>query len=72
MPTGTVTLLVADFEGAERLWESQPEQMTAALVRLDRDVLAQPGIKWMTFLEGINDISAERVQRSIPCSRRKI
>jgi predicted ATPase/class 3 adenylate cyclase/DNA-binding CsgD family transcriptional regulator len=36
MPTGTVTLLVADFEGSERMWESQPEQMTAALVRLDR------------------------------------
>jgi predicted ATPase/class 3 adenylate cyclase/DNA-binding CsgD family transcriptional regulator len=36
MPTGTVTLLVADLEGSERLWESQPEQMTAALVRLDR------------------------------------
>ncbi|OBI63235.1 transcriptional regulator [Mycobacterium sp. E796] len=36
MPTGTVTLLVADFEGSERLWESRPEQMTAALVRLAR------------------------------------
>jgi predicted ATPase/class 3 adenylate cyclase/DNA-binding CsgD family transcriptional regulator len=36
MPTGTVTLLLADFEGSERLWETRPEQMTAALVRLDR------------------------------------
>ncbi len=27
-----------------------------ALARFDRDVLAQPGIKWMTILEGINDI----------------
>jgi lysophospholipase L1-like esterase len=27
-----------------------------ALARFDRDVLAQPGVKWMTLLEGINDI----------------
>jgi lysophospholipase L1-like esterase len=27
-----------------------------ALARFDRDVLAQPGVKWMTVLEGINDI----------------
>jgi predicted ATPase/class 3 adenylate cyclase/DNA-binding CsgD family transcriptional regulator len=36
MPTGTVTLLVADFEGSGRLWDTQPEQTNAALVRLDR------------------------------------
>ncbi len=28
----------------------------AALARLDRDVLAQPGVKWLIVLEGINDI----------------
>lgn len=27
-----------------------------ALARFDRDVLAQPGVKWLTILEGINDI----------------
>ena len=27
-----------------------------ALARLDRDVLSQPAVKWMTLLEGINDI----------------
>jgi len=27
-----------------------------ALARFDRDVLAQPGVKWMTIMEGINDI----------------
>ena len=27
-----------------------------ALARLDRDVLSQPGVKWMILLEGINDI----------------
>lgn len=38
LPTGTVTLLLADVEGSTRLWESQPEQMTAALAQLNRTV----------------------------------
>jgi predicted ATPase/class 3 adenylate cyclase/DNA-binding CsgD family transcriptional regulator len=40
LPTGTVTLLLADIEGSTRLWHDQPEAMTAALARLDR-LLAQ-------------------------------
>jgi lysophospholipase L1-like esterase len=28
----------------------------SALARLDRDVLAQPGVRWLIVLEGINDI----------------
>ena len=28
----------------------------SALARFDRDVLSQPGVKWVTLLEGINDI----------------
>jgi class 3 adenylate cyclase len=35
LPTGTVTLLLADVEGSTRLWESQPKEMTAAFARLD-------------------------------------
>ena len=31
---------------------------STALARVYLDVLSQPGIRWMTFLEGINDISA--------------
>ena len=27
-----------------------------ALARLDRDVLAQPGVRWLIVLEGINDL----------------
>lgn len=38
LPTGTVTLLLADVEGSTRLWETQPEQMTAALGLLNRAV----------------------------------
>jgi predicted ATPase/class 3 adenylate cyclase/DNA-binding CsgD family transcriptional regulator len=36
LPTGTVTLLLADVEGSTRLWETQPGEMTAAVARLDR------------------------------------
>ena len=38
LPTGTVTLLLADVEGSTRLWQTQPEEMTAAVGRLDRTV----------------------------------
>ncbi|QLL06540.1 helix-turn-helix transcriptional regulator [Mycobacterium vicinigordonae] len=38
LPTGTVTLLLADVEGSTRLWETQPEQMAAALGLLNRAV----------------------------------
>ena len=36
LPTGTVTLLLADVEDSTRLWESQPEEMTAAFARLNQ------------------------------------
>jgi class 3 adenylate cyclase len=36
IPTGTVTLLLADVEGSTRLWETQPDEMTAAFANLDR------------------------------------
>ena len=36
LPTGTVTLLLADVEGSTRLWETQPEAMKAAVARLDQ------------------------------------
>ena len=38
LPTGTVTLLLADVEGSTRLWESQPDEMAAAIATLDRTV----------------------------------
>jgi len=36
LPTGTVTLLLADVEGSTRLWETQPTAMTAAFADLDQ------------------------------------
>ena len=38
LPTGTVTLLLADVEGSTGLWETQPDEMTDAVARLDRVV----------------------------------
>jgi predicted ATPase/class 3 adenylate cyclase/DNA-binding CsgD family transcriptional regulator len=38
LPRGTVTLLLADVEGSTGLWETQPDEMTAAVARLDRTV----------------------------------
>src|SRR4051812_30756821 len=46
LPTGTVTLLLADVESSTRLWQTQPDQMTAAVGRLDcalTDLLAAHG-----------------------------
>ncbi|HTY27559.1 MAG TPA: adenylate/guanylate cyclase domain-containing protein, partial [Mycobacterium sp.] len=46
LPTGTVTLLLADVEGSTRLWETESESMTAALEQLNRtvdDVVAAHG-----------------------------
>jgi predicted ATPase/class 3 adenylate cyclase/DNA-binding CsgD family transcriptional regulator len=38
LPTGTVTLLLADVEGSTRLWQTQPDEMTAALARMNQVV----------------------------------
>jgi predicted ATPase/class 3 adenylate cyclase/DNA-binding CsgD family transcriptional regulator len=35
LPTGTVTLLLADVEGSTGLWQSRPAEMTEAVARLD-------------------------------------
>ena len=43
LPTGTVTLLLADVEGSARLWEIQPDEMARAVALLDQalpDVIA--------------------------------
>jgi class 3 adenylate cyclase len=36
LPTGTVTLLLADVERSTRLWETQPDVMAATLATMDR------------------------------------
>ena len=56
LPTGTVTLLLADVEGSTRLWETQPAEMTAAFARLDHAlaglVVAHGGVRPVEQGEG--------------------
>ncbi|MDT5159826.1 MAG: hypothetical protein QOC90_136, partial [Mycobacterium sp.] len=56
LPTGTVTLLLADVEGSTRLWETQPEAMKAAVARLDQTlcdaVAAHHGVRPVEQGEG--------------------
>ncbi len=62
LPTGTVTLLLADVEGSTRLWETQPEQMTAAVARLDQTVndiiAAHDGVRPVEQGEGDSFVAA--------------
>jgi predicted ATPase/class 3 adenylate cyclase/DNA-binding CsgD family transcriptional regulator len=56
LPTGTVTLLIADLEGSLRLWDNQPEGMTAAVAQLDRTLsdvaVAHGGVRPVEQREG--------------------
>ncbi len=62
LPTGTVTLLLADVEGSTRLWETQPEQMAAAITRLNHvvcDVIAaHDGVRPVEQGEGDSFVAA--------------
>ncbi len=62
LPTGTVTLLLADVEGSTRLWETQPAEMTAAVARLDRVVskiiVAHDGVRPVEQGEGDSFVAA--------------
>jgi lysophospholipase L1-like esterase len=48
--------------GGNRVWRDGVGPN--ALSRLDRDVLAQPGVRWLIVLEGVNDIGAARKDRA--------
>src|SRR5271168_5206002 len=62
LPTGTVTLLLADVEGSTRLWETQPDEMTAAIARLNQvvcDVIAtHDGVRPVEQGEGDSFVAA--------------
>jgi class 3 adenylate cyclase len=62
LPTGTVTLLLADVEGSTRLWETQAEVMTAAIARLNQvvcDVVAaRDGVRPVEQGEGDSFVAA--------------
>jgi predicted ATPase/class 3 adenylate cyclase/DNA-binding CsgD family transcriptional regulator len=73
LPTGTVTLLLADVEASTRLWETQPEQMTAAFARLDRAlsdlVAAYSGVRPVEQGEGDSFVVAfSRASDAVACA----
>ena len=62
LPTGTVTLLLADVEGSTRLWETQAAVMTAAIARFNQvvcDVVAAyDGVRPVEQGEGDSFVAA--------------
>jgi predicted ATPase/class 3 adenylate cyclase/DNA-binding CsgD family transcriptional regulator len=73
LPTGTVTLLLADVEGSTRLWQTQAEEMTAAVARLDRavsDVIAaHDGVRPVEQGEGDSFVVAfARAADAVACA----
>jgi predicted ATPase/class 3 adenylate cyclase len=62
LPTGTVTLVLADVEGSTRLWETQPDEMTAAIARLNQVVpdliAAHDGVRPVEQGEGDSFVAA--------------
>ena len=73
LPTGTATLLLADVEGSTRLWETQPEEMTAAFARLDQAlgdlVSAHGGVRPVEQGEGDSFVAAfTRASDAVACA----
>ncbi|OBK23115.1 LuxR family transcriptional regulator [Mycobacterium asiaticum] len=73
LPTGTVTLLLADVEGSTRLWETQPDVMAAAVARLDTAlaelVAAHDGVRPVEQGEGDSFVIAfGRAADAVACA----
>ena len=75
LPTGTVTLLLADVEGSTRLWETQSDTMTAALEHLNHTVddlvAAHGGVRPVEQGEGDSFVVAfARASDAVACALR--
>jgi class 3 adenylate cyclase len=73
LPTGTVTLLLADVEGSTRLWETQPREMTAAVATLGRTatelIAAHGGVRPVEQGEGDSFVAAfARASDAVSCA----
>ena len=73
LPTGTVTLLLADVEGSTRLWETQPDEMAVAVAQLDQvltDVVAaHDGVRPVEQGEGDSFVIAfARASDAVACA----
>jgi predicted ATPase/class 3 adenylate cyclase len=73
LPTGTVTLLLADVEGSTRLWQTQPDEMTAAVARFEQTVsevvAAHGGVRPVEQGEGDSFVAAfARASDAVACA----
>jgi predicted ATPase/class 3 adenylate cyclase/DNA-binding CsgD family transcriptional regulator len=73
LPTGTVTLLLADVEGSTRLWETQPDEMTAAMTRMNQvvsdTITAHDGVRPVEQGEGDSFVAAfARASDAVACA----
>jgi predicted ATPase/class 3 adenylate cyclase/DNA-binding CsgD family transcriptional regulator len=73
LPTGTVTLLLADVEGSTRLWETQPAEMTAAVARLNQivsnTIATHGGVRPVEQGEGDSFVAAfARASDAVACA----
>lgn len=73
LPTGTVTLLLADVEGSTRLWETQPDEMAAAIARFNQvvsDLVAvHSGVRPVEQGEGDSFVAAfARASDAVACA----
>jgi predicted ATPase/class 3 adenylate cyclase/DNA-binding CsgD family transcriptional regulator len=73
LPTGTVTLLLADVQGSTQLWHSQPEEMTAAIASLDQTlaelVRVHQGVRPVEQGEGDSFVIAfSRASDAVSCA----
>lgn len=73
LPTGTVTLLLADVQGSTQLWDSKPQEMTAAIAKLDQTLAelvgAHHGIRPVEQGEGDSFVIAfSRASDAVMCA----
>src|SRR4029077_19035504 len=73
LPTGTVTLPLADVEGSTGLWETQPEEMSTAIARLDATlaelITAHDGVRPVEQGEGDSFVLAfARASDAVACA----
>ncbi len=73
LPTGTVTLLLAAVEGSTRLWQTQPDDMSAAVARMDQTladlIAAHRGVRPTEQGEGDSFVVAfARASDAVACA----
>jgi predicted ATPase/class 3 adenylate cyclase/DNA-binding CsgD family transcriptional regulator len=73
LPSGTVTLVLADIEGSTRLWDSAPSEMATAIANLDSALVelipAHHGVRPLEQGEGDSFVAAfGRASDAVACA----